>query len=225
MLKNCANRFKTLNNKTQTGNLIIVSGPSGAGKSALVGHALQTLSSLKFSVSYTTRTPRRTEQNGVEYFFINHEKFQALIASGDLLEWAEVHDNYYGTSSSFVDNLLKKGKDVILDVDVQGAHTLRQKRPDAVGIFVMPPSFHVLRERLRHRGLDDESVIEKRLTLAYKEISRYPEYDYLIINEDFNKAARELESIIISARCRISSQDNSVTSILKTFGGMDAKNP
>jgi guanylate kinase len=213
-----------LSNKNRTGNLIIVSGPSGAGKSALVKHALQSLSNLKFSVSYTTRSPRRTEQHGVEYFFVDREKFQELIDSDDLLEWAEVHENYYGTSRTFIDNLMEQGEDVILDVDIQGAHTLRQKRPDAVEIFVLPPSFQVLRERLRRRGLDDESVIEKRLTIACKEIRHYQEYDYLIINEDLDKAARELESIIISARCRTFARKSLMTSILETFGEMDAEN-
>jgi guanylate kinase len=223
--KNCENRFKTLSEMTQTGNLIIVSGPSGAGKSALVTNALRSLPKLKFSISYTTRAPRGAEQNGVEYFFVGHQKFKSLIDSGDLLEWAEVYGNYYGTSRTFVDNLMQQGADVILDVDVQGAQSIRQKRPDAVEIFVLPPSFQVLRERLRRRSLDDESVIEKRLNIACKEINRYKDYDYLIINEDLDNAARELESIIVSARCRTSSRNNSVISILETFGGMDAKNP
>jgi guanylate kinase len=209
---------------TQAGNLIIVSGPSGAGKSALVTSALQALPKLKFSVSYTTRAPRGAEQNGVEYFFVSHPEFQSLIDGGDLLEWAEVYGNYYGTSRTFVDNLICQGADVILDVDVQGAHLIRQKRPDAVEIFVLPPSFQVLRERLRRRSLDDESVIEKRLNIARKEINRYQAYDYLIVNEDLGNAARELESIIVSARCRTSSRNNLVASILETFGGMDAEN-
>jgi guanylate kinase len=210
---------------TQTGNLIIVSGPSGAGKSALVANALQSLPKLKFSISYTTRAPRGTEQNGVEYFFVSHQEFQELIHGGDLLEWAEVYGNYYGTSRTFVDNLMQQGADVILDVDVQGAASIRQKRQDAVEIFVLPPSFQILRERLRRRSLDDESVIEKRLNIACNEISRYEAYDYLIVNEDLQTAARELEAIIVSTRCRTSSRKNSVISILETFGGIDAKNP
>ena len=207
----------------RSGNLIIVSGPSGAGKSVLVTNALRSLPHLKFSVSYTTRAPRGKEQNGVEYFFVDRAGFQSLIQSGDLLEWAEVHGNYYGTSRTFVDNLLAQGEDVILDIDVQGARILRQKRTDAVGIFVLPPSYQVLRDRLQRRSLDDTIVIEQRLKIAREEIHHYTEYDYLIINEDLGAAAQELQSIIISARCRIQAKMHSARSIFATFGGMDAK--
>jgi guanylate kinase len=208
----------------QNGNLIIVSGPSGAGKSVLVGHALQTLEQLKFSVSYTTRAPRGSERNGVEYFFVDRKEFEALIESGEFLEWAEVHGNYYGTSQKFVDDLLKQGEDVILDIDIQGAHIIRGKRAEAIAVLVLPPSFQVLRERLLRRSLDDKAVIEKRLKIACKEISHYREYDYLIVNKDLDSATRELESIILSARCRMSARMNSARSILATFGGMDAEN-
>jgi len=208
----------------QNGNLIIVSGPSGAGKSVLVGHALQLLAHLKFSVSYTTRAPRGAEQNGVEYFFVDRKEFEALIESGEFLEWAEVHGNYYGTSRKFVDDLLQQREDVILDIDIQGAHIIRGKRAEAIAVLVLPPSFQVLRERLLRRSLDDKAVIEKRLKIACKEISHYREYDYLIVNKDLGSATRELESIILSARCRMSARMNSARSILATFGGMDAEN-
>jgi guanylate kinase len=207
----------------QNGNLIIVSGPSGAGKSALVGNVLQSLEHLKFSVSFTTRAPRGAEQNGVEYFFVDRMKFESLIESGEFLEWAEVHGNYYGTSRKFVDDLLRQGEDVILDIDIQGAHSIRGKREDAIGVLVLPPSFQVLRERLLRRRLDDEAVIEKRLKIAHKEISHYREYDYLIVNQDLGSATRELESIIISTRCRMSARIESAKSIITTFGGMDAE--
>lgn len=208
-----------------SGNLIIVSGPSGAGKSALVGNVLPSLPHLRFSVSYTTRVPRGRERNGVEYFFISRSEFQSLIRGDDLLEWAEVYGNYYGTSRVFVDDLLKQGEDVLLDIDIQGAHIIRQKRAEAMGIFILPPSYQVLRDRLRHRSLDDDSAIEQRLKIARKEISHYREYDYLIVNEDLDSATRELQSIILSARCRITARIEAARSISATFGGIDAEDP
>lgn len=209
----------------RSGNLIIVSGPSGAGKSALVSAVLPSLPHLKFSVSYTTRAPRGREQNGVEYFFVSHAEFQSLIRGDDLLEWAAVYGNHYGTSRAFVDNLLAQGEDVLLDIDIQGAHSIRQKRADAVAVFIMPPSYQVLRDRLRRRSLDDDSVIEQRLKIARKEIGHYTEYDYLIVNEDLDSATRELQSIILSARCRMPARVETARSIIATFGGIDAEDP
>jgi guanylate kinase len=213
-----------LNELGRTGNLIIVSGPSGSGKSALVGNVLRIIPNLKFSVSYTTRTPRRTEKNGVEYFFVDRNEFKALIDKDEFLEWAEVHGNYYGTSKKMVDTLLLQGEDVILDIDIQGAHIIRHKRDDAVAVFILPPSFQILRERLLRRSLDPEVVIEQRLKIAHKEIDHYKEYDYLIVNNDLDRSTRELESIIVSVRCRMDARVELAKSILATFGGMDAKN-
>jgi guanylate kinase len=210
---------------SREGSLIIVSGPSGAGKSVLVANTLQSVPKLKFSVSYTTRAPRGKEQNGVEYFFIDRKEFQSLIQSNDFLEWAEVHGNFYGTSRRFVDDLLRQGEDVILDIDIQGARIIRQKRADAVAVFVLPPSYAILRERLQRRSLDDHVVIEQRLKRAIQEIGHYREYDYLIINEDLGVATQELQSIIVSARCRMIARINSAQSIVATFGGIDAKDP
>ena len=207
------------------GNLIIVSGPSGAGKSALVTGVLQSMTRIRFSVSFTTRPPRGTERDGVEYFFVDREKFHALIQEDAFLEWAEVHDNFYGTSREIVDDLLAKGDDVILDIDVQGAQTIRTKRPDMVSVFVLPPSFKVLRERLERRSLDEGLVIQQRLKRACNEIRCYKEYDYLIVNEVLDDSIRELEAIITGNRCRIASRMESARSVLETFGGMDAENP
>lgn len=208
---------------SQGGNLIIVSGPSGAGKSILASRALQIVPRLKFSVSFTTRAPRGSEQNGVEYFFVSRDEFQELIKGNALLEWAEVHGNFYGTSRKFVDDLLQKGEDVLLDIDVQGAAIVRQKRPDAVGVFIMPPSFNVLRERLMRRSLDDGFVIEKRLKIACKEIRSYKNYDYLIVNEELSNSTLELQSIILSARCRTAARSDRAESVIETFGGIDAE--
>ena len=201
------------------GSLIILSGPSGAGKTALTEYALRTLSDIKFSISYTTRAPRGYERDGVEYFFTDRPKFESLIEAGEFLEWAEVHGNYYGTSRISIDGFLRRGKDMILDIDVQGARSVKKARPEAVAIFVLPPSFDVLRERLLRRGQDDAGVIEKRLKIARDEISHYGDYDYLIINDDLENAKRELVAIITSARCRKNTRGNVAASILKHFGG------
>jgi guanylate kinase len=207
------------------GNLIIVSGPSGAGKSALVGSVLRRIPRVKFSISYTTRAPRGNERNGVEYFFVDRQQFQSLIHDESFLEWAEVHGNYYGTARRFVDDFLLQGDDVLLDIDVQGAEILRCKCPDSISVFIFPPSFQVLRERLQRRSLDDGVVIEQRLKRACKEISYYKEYDYVIINEDLEQSIRELESIILGARCRMKTRIESAKSVLTTFGGTDAEDP
>lgn len=209
----------------RSGNLIIVSGPSGAGKSALVGGVLQRVPGLRFSVSYTTRAPRGTEQHGVEYFFVGRPEFEQLISGDSLLEWAEVHGNYYGTSREFVDEILGRGEDVLLDIDVQGAEIVRRKRADSIGVFILPPSYEALRERLLRRSLDPDQVIEKRLKIAGREIRRYTAYDYVIINEDLGSSTRELESIILAARCRMTARVESAETVLATFGGMDAENP
>jgi guanylate kinase len=225
ILKSSANRCRTLSDMARSGNLIIVSGPSGAGKSALVGGVLKLVPRLRFSVSYTTRSPRGTEKHGVEYFFVDRNEFQSFIGNGEMLEWAEVHGNYYGTSKRFVDDFLQSGDDVILDIDVQGARTIRQKRPDAVAAFILPPSYQVLRDRLEQRRLDEGLVIEQRLKRACREISYYGNYDYLIINEDLGGSIRELEAIILSVRCRTVARMERAKSILDTFGGMDAEDP
>jgi guanylate kinase len=209
----------------RSGNLIIVSGPSGAGKSALVANVMQVMTNLQFSVSYTTRAPRGSERDGVEYSFVTHDEFQSLIRDNQLLEWAEVHGNYYGTSRKFVEDVLDEGEDVLLDIDVKGAEIIRKKRPDAIGIFILPPSFDVLQERLQRRALDTGVMIEQRLKRACREIRHYREYDYLIINEDLDISTQELESIILGARCRIHVRANEAKSILSTFGGMDAEDP
>ncbi len=209
----------------RNGNLIIVSGPSGAGKSVLVANVLKLVPRLGFSISYTTRAPRGSEQNGAEYFFVDRSEFQSLICNDSLLEWAEVHGNFYGTSRKFVDDILKKGEDVLLDIDVQGADIVRGKRPDSIGVFILPPSYQILRDRLLRRSLDNEPVIEQRLKRARKEVRHYKEYDYLIINEDLDRSTHELECIIRSARCRMTARIESAKSIFETFGGMDAEDP
>lgn len=203
------------------GSLIIISGPSGVGKSALTDYVLRTLPNVRFSISYTTRAPRGGETNGVEYFFTNRAEFESLIAGGEFLEWAEVHENYYGTSRSIIDGFLRQGSNVIFDIDVQGARSIKKARPDAVSVFILPPSFEVLRERLFHRMLDNADVIEKRLKIARDEISCYEDYDYLIVNDDLQNAEREFAAIVVGASCRMNTRRNAADSILKHFGGID----
>ena len=205
------------------GSLIIVSGPSGAGKSALSGAVLSMIRGICFSISYTTRPPRGNERNGVEYYFVSKEDFQGLIRRGELLEWAEVYGNYYGTAHQFIDSRRREGFDVLLDIDVQGAHSIREKRPDAVSIFIMPPSYQVLKTRLEERRLDKEYVIEQRLAIARREVMQFRQYDYLIINETFERSVEELKAIILGIRCRIASRTGPAESIIATFGGLDAE--
>lgn len=209
----------------QNGNLFIVSGPSGAGKSVLVTSVLRSLPALKFSVSYTTRAPRGTERDGVEYYFVDKARFDGLIRKGELLESAQVYGKFYGTSRKVVDEALQAGDDLVLDVDVQGARSIRAKRPEAISVFIMPPSYEVLRERLEQRKLDKDYVIEQRLRIACEEISHYKDYDYLIVNEELGRSIEELKAIIIASRCVSRARAENAQAIVATFGGLDAKNP
>lgn len=224
-LKNCANKFKTSSDTVPTGNLFIVSGPSGAGKSAIAAGVLESVSNIRFSISYTTRPPRGNEKNGVEYHFVSEEAFKALVHNDDLLEWAVVYGNYYGTSKRRIDEILKRGMDVLLDIDVQGSRSIRTKRPESISIFILPPSYQILRERLESRKLDKEYVIEQRLKIACREITNYRDYDYLIVNENLEDSISELRAIILGSRCRMSARAEAARSILATFGGLDAEDP
>jgi guanylate kinase len=207
---------------TVPGNLIIVSGPSGAGKSAISAGVLEQLPGLRFSVSYTTRAPRGNEQSGVHYNFVSREEFDNLVRMGEMLEWAEVYGNLYGTSRKVVDEALAGGDDVLLDVDVQGARTIARKRSGAMSVFIMPPSYEVLRERLEQRRLDKAYVIEQRLRVAYGEIRQFADYDYLIINSGLAKAIEELKAIVTGSRCRMQRRTEDAQAIVATFGGVNA---
>lgn len=210
---------------SQKGSLFIISGPSGAGKSALASSVLGRLPGITFSVSCTTRLPRGNECDGVDYFFVTKGEFEDRIRRGDFLEWAEVYGNYYGTSRQFIEENMARGEDVLLDVDVQGARTIRSLRPDSISIFIMPPSFQVLRLRLESRKLDKEYIIEKRLKIARREVAQYQNFDYLIVNNEFEASVVELKAIIGSSRCRMTSRAGTAAKIAATFGGMDAENP
>ncbi len=205
--------------------MIIVSGPSGAGKSALAARVLESVPGLRFSVSYTTRAPRGFERDGIEYHFVDKDYFKKLIERDDLLEWAEVYGNLYGTSKRSVDDVLCSGEDVLLDLDVQGARSIRQKRQDAITVFILPPSFQTLRDRLESRKLDKDYVIEQRLRIACRETRHYRDYDYLIVNDDLAQSTEELRSIVLASRCRMEVRTDVAERIVATFGGVNAENP
>ena len=178
------------------GNLYTVSAPSGAGKTSLVNALVEKRPEVRLSVSHTTRNMRRGEQNGVNYNFVDKIEFQSMIEAGDFLEYAEVFGNFYGTSYNWVKNTLSDGKDVILEIDWQGAEQVLKLIPETVGIFILPPSRNILRERLTTRGQDKDEVIDARMAEAKGEISHYSEADYLVINDQFDQALAELEGII-----------------------------
>jgi guanylate kinase len=182
------------------GTLFIVSAPSGAGKTSLVRELIESLDGIQVSVSHTTRAKREGEVNGVNYHFTDVAEFEAMIARGEFFEYAQVFDNYYGTSRQAVEALLSAGQDVILEIDWQGAQQVREQMPDAVSIFILPPSRNELERRLASRGTDEHAVIARRMRDAVSEMSHYHEYDYLVVNDDFTTALQELQSLIISRR-------------------------
>jgi guanylate kinase len=182
------------------GILFVVSGPSGAGKTTLYREAASSLPNLKHSVSYTTRRPRPGEVNDRDYTFINRDEFKGMIDRSEFAEWAEIHGKLYGTSKKRLEETMDSGIDVILDIDVQGAEQLKKKYQGGVYIFVLPPSLEALGERLQKRMVNSKEEIEKRLKVAAKEIKRYREYDYVIVNNILEDALKELSAIIISKR-------------------------
>ncbi len=181
---------------TKPGFLFIVSAPSGAGKSTLCRAVLDFFSDLVYSVSYTTRSPRRGEQNGVDYHFIAKDEFEKGIACGRWAEWAEVHDHYYGTSADFLDGELSVGRDILLDIDIQGTRQILQRYPDGVTIFIMPPTLETLKFRLQSRGTDSPEVIAVRLKNAREEMAQRDLYHHIITNDRLKDAVAELIAII-----------------------------
>lgn len=189
------------------GTLYIVSAPSGAGKTSLIKSILESGDAqLALSVSHTTRAPRPGEVHGRDYHFVDEARFRQMIVSGAFLEHARVFGNFYGTSLAAIEAQLATGQDVILEIDWQGARQVRKQLPESVGIFILPPSRNALRERLRGRGQDDTAVIERRMQEAVSEISHYGEYDYLVINDDFETARAELAAIFRSQHLRLQVQ-------------------
>jgi guanylate kinase len=186
------------------GILFIISAPSGSGKSTLVAQLRTLVEGLDFSISYTTRAPRGSETDGREYHFIDREKFESMIANGEFLEWAEVFGNYYGTALSALDHARAEGKDLLLDIDVQGAVQVMRKLPAAVSIFILPPSPQILEMRLRNRSeaenVTSEAVIERRLSQAQEEVSQIGDYTYALVNDVLDQAVSEMRAIVLTAR-------------------------
>jgi guanylate kinase len=197
--------------------VFIVSAPSGSGKSTIVQALLQADSRLLFSISYTTRAPRGSERDGVDYNFIKRQDFEDRVAKGEFFEHAEVFGNYYGTHRSFLDRAEAENKDLVLDIDVQGARQLKIALPEAVSIFVLPPSRQVLEQRLRARSVDTEAVIERRLEGAAEEVRNYRQYDYVLINRDIADSVDRLDSIVNAERQRRGRMEAEVRPILESF--------
>ena len=188
------------------GNVFIVCAPSGAGKTSLVAELLQRDGNVRLSVSHTTRAPRPGEQDGSDYHFVSRPTFEAMIERGEFLESAEVHGNLYGTSQGWIDEQRARDVDIVLEIDWQGAQQVRKLIADAIGIFILPPSPDTLRRRLIDRGQDSDAVIERRLQAARGEMAHLPEFDYVIINHNFDDAVEDLVSIVRATRLRIASQ-------------------
>jgi guanylate kinase len=199
--------------------VLIVSGPSGSGKSTLVEKILE-LPGTMLSVSCTTRQPRKTETNGKWYNFVSETEFQQMVARGDFLEYAQVFGkNWYGTPRRWLDEALANRKDLVLEIDVQGALQVKQKLPGAVAVFVLPPSRVELERRIRARGQDSEDEIKRRLERARQEMLSYSSYDFAIINDDIERAGREAQAIASGSRCRVTRNEERIREILKSFGG------
>ena len=197
--------------------VFIISAPSGSGKSTLVGRLLHDLPDLQFSVSYTTRSPRGHEQQSRDYHFISRQEFEARAARGEFLEHAVVFGNYYGTHRSALEQAIREGKDLVLDIDVQGAGQLKSTLPDAVTIFVLAPSRQILEQRLRARSEDTDAVIQRRLRDAAQEIRNYSAYDYVVINNDLERSVETLRAIVTAERVRRTRIEDRIRPILNTF--------
>lgn len=188
------------------GTLFIFSAPSGAGKTSLVNALLECTSHIGVSVSHTTRAPRPGEEDGHAYHFVDQNAFKDMISADAFLEHAKVFDNFYGTSRAWVESELAAGRDVILEIDWQGAQQVRKLMPESVSLFIAPPSIEALRERLQGRGQDDQAIIDRRMADARSEMSHYAEYDYLIVNDDFDNSLEELRAVVIARRHRLEAQ-------------------
>lgn len=204
---------------TTIGTLFNISAPSGAGKTSLVKALMANMPELKLSISHTTRPMRSGEEDGQDYFFIDKATFKKMIAEGAFLEHADVFGNYYGTSQAIVEKQLSLGHDVLLEIDWQGAAQIRERMPHVVSIFILPPSLAALEERLTGRGQDSEEVIARRLSEAINEISHYKDYDYLIINDNFEVALKELAAVVLSQQVRLERQQHVHKTLIQTLLG------
>ncbi|HJV06477.1 MAG TPA: guanylate kinase [Chromobacteriaceae bacterium] len=199
------------------GTIFIVVAPSGAGKTSLVAALLAAEPTVELSVSYTTRAPRAGEVNGQHYHFVDRATFESMIADGDFLEYAEVYGNYYGSSASWLKGRLDGGRDILLEIDWQGAQQVRKVFPDALSVFIMPPSMQELERRLRGRATDSEEVIARRMAEARAEIAKATEYDYILVNDNFESACADLVSIVRAARLTRAKQQVKLAETLATM--------
>ena len=199
------------------GILFVVSSPSGGGKGTLIQRVLAKVPTLSYSVSFTTRAPRPGEIDGREYFFVTTEKFEEMVAAGEFLEWAVVHGKLYGTTREQVSREISEGRDIILEVDVQGAASVRTLLPDSVSIFILPPSFEVLRQRLQARGTDSPDELDLRLRNAPTELQDYSMFQYVIINDEVDRAADEMTAVVHAERARLSRQGERIKRVVEAF--------
>jgi guanylate kinase len=199
------------------GLLFVVSAPSGTGKTTVVERLVQVVPDLSLSRSYTSRAARRGETNGIDYNFITRQRFEEMIAADAFLEWADVFGNLYGTGAADAEQELGAGRDLVLVIDVQGARQVRARRPDTLGVFVLPPSFGILEQRLRGRSQDSEEAIQRRLQTARAEVAAFLEYDYVVINDALEACVDRLRAIVIAERARLRVVRNSAERIVKTF--------
>lgn len=188
---------------SKKGMLIVLSGPSGAGKGTLCSQLLKRRPELVLSVSVTTRPPRPGEVNGVSYYFTDEENFKKMVEKGEFLEWAKVYNNYYGTPKKFVEEHLKQGKDVILEIDIQGARQVKENCPDAIFIFILPPDIEELKNRIIKRGSESKESFDLRVKSAEEELKAMYDYDYAVVNDVLEEAVKKLESIIVAERCKV----------------------
>ena len=200
---------------TTRGTLFIVAAPSGAGKSSLVNAVLAKEPGIALSISFTSRAPRPGERHAQHYHFVSKEEFVAMVAAGDFFEHAQVHGDYKGTARQSVEPQLAAGKDVLLEIDWQGARQVREQVPDCVSVFILPPSRDALQTRMRNRGQDSEETIARRLAAAREEMSHYDEFDYVIVNEHFDAAAAELRAIFVAQRLRRAAQATRHASLIR----------
>jgi guanylate kinase len=197
--------------------LCVVSAPSGTGKTTVLTLVRERVEGIRFSVSHTTRPPRSGERDGIEYHFIERRGFEQLVDQGRFLEWAEVHGQLYGTSVDECERAAREGVDLLLDIDVQGAALVRGRRPEATSVFLLPPSRAALEERLRGRGKDSDEAVARRLQGAWQEVARWTEYDYVLVNQEAEQCARELEMIIRAARNRAVMMTDRAREIVRGF--------